>query len=243
MKAIKIFLLLLIFVGCSSDSDSVSTSGDGTGGSLAVFALKGNYLYTVDHMNMNVFSLINSSAPTKVNEKHIGFNIETLFSHGDYLFVGSRNGMYIYSIVNPENPVQLSAVQHFTACDPVVANDTHAYVTLHSNNTCGNNNNVLEVYDTANLNEPVLIHTRTLTRPKGLGLYDNYLVICDDADIKFFDISDPAEPILVHAVAGSCYDVVINGNDLFAIGDTTTYRYLLDPGNITNPVLQSQINY
>lgn len=243
MKAIKIVFLLLIIVGCSSDSATPTSSGDGTGGSLAIFALKGDYLYTVDNSNLNVFSLINTNEPTKVNEKQIGFEIETLFAHGDYLFVGSRNGMYIYSIQNPENPQQLSSVQHFTACDPVVANDTHAFVTLHSNNNCGNNINVLEVYDTSDPTYPVLIHTRNLTQPKGLGLYHNYLIVCDNQDIKFFDISNPAEPVLVKALPGQCYDVAIIGDDLYAIGSTTTYRYLLNANDITNPILQSQVEY
>ncbi len=243
MKAIKIIVVLLLIVGCSNDSDTTRESADGTGGSLAIFALKGDYLYTVDHMNLNVFSLINTAEPTKVNEKGIGFEIETLFAFDDYLFVGSRNGMYIYSIQNPENPQQLSAVQHFTACDPVVANDTHAFVTLHSNTACGNNINVLEVYETSDPVNPTLIHRRNLTEPKGLGLYHNYLIVCDLEDIKFFDITNPAEPVLVKALPGQCYDVVIVGNDLYAIGATATYRYLLDASNITNPQLRSQVNY
>ena len=235
--------MMLLVVGCSNDSDTTKESVDGTGGSLAIFALKGDYLYTVDHMNLNVFSLINTAEPTKVNQKDIGFEIETLFAFGDYLFVGSRNGMYIYSIQNPENPQQLSAVQHFTACDPVVANETNAFVTLHSNSRCGNNINVLEVYDTANPLNPTLLHRRNLTQPKGLGLYNNFLIVCDFEDIMFFDITDAAEPVLVKALPVQCYDVVIVGNDLYAIGATATYRYLLDANNITNPQLRSQVNY
>ena len=243
MKAIKILLLMLIIVGCSNDSDSISGATDGKGGSLAIFALKGDYLYTVDHMNLNVFSLINTSQPTKVNQKQIGFEIETLFANGDYLFVGSRSGMFIYSIQNPENPEKLSSVQHFTACDPVVANDTHAFVTLHSNTSCGNNTNVLQVYDTSNLLSPTLIHSRNLTEPKGLGLYNNYLIVCDYQDIKFFDISNPAEPFIVSSLLGQCYDVAIIGDDLYAVGKNVTYRYLLDANNITNPILRSVVMY
>jgi hypothetical protein len=53
-------------------------------------------------MKLNVFSLIDSEKPVKL-EIFIGFDIETLFSYGDNLFIGSRNGMFIYSISNPEN--------------------------------------------------------------------------------------------------------------------------------------------
>lgn len=242
MKKIISFLLLVFIIGCS-DSDSVQNSDIGQGGSLAVFAIKGNYLYGVDQMKLNVFSLIDSEKPVKVNEIPIGFDIETLFSYGDNLFIGSRNGMFIYSISNPENPTKLSSVQHFTACDPVIANSTHSYVTLNSNTTCGNNTNVLQVYDTKDLSNPKLIHSRTLTQPKGIGFYtSDYLLVCDDV-IKIFNIQNPAEPILVHAIDKNCFDVIVRDNTLFAIGNGGVYRYELNPSNIKDIKVISEVKF
>lgn len=239
MRNLKILILVFIIIGCSNDN-SITNTGDGSGGSLAIFVLQGNYLYSVDNNKLNVFSLINTSEPSKVNDIDIGFNIETLFSNGEYLFVGSRNGMFIYSIENPENPVQLSSVQHFTACDPVVANTTHSFVTLHTNTNCGNNINVLQVYETSNPLNPVMIHQRNLVHPKGLALYNNYLLVCDD-EIKIFDIQNPNEPMLVKVIDKLCFDLIVKGNDLYAIGDTGLYRYLLNETDITNPVLKSEV--
>ena len=237
-------IAILILTGCSDDSDSSARneSGDGSGGSLAVFALKGDYLYTVDHADLNVFSLLADTGPVKVNAVQVGFNIETLFSDGNYLYIGSANGMFIYSIENPENPIMLSAVQHITACDPVVANSTHAFVTLHSNTFCGNATNILEVYDTADPKNPVLVHTRNLTFPKGLGLYGHYLFICDD-EIKIFDVQNPAEPVLAGSINELCFDVIIKDNDLFAIGENSVQRYVLNPLNISNPTLAGKVEF
>lgn len=232
-------LILLVLVGCTSDNSDFSKS-DGTGGSLAIFVLKGNYLYTVDNQTLHVFSLINSQQPVKVNDVQIGFNIETLFSLDNKLYIGSRNGMYIYSIESPENPTYISEAQHFTACDPVVANATHAFVTLHSTATCGNNLNVLHVYDTSDPSNPNLIHTRNLVSPKGLGLYGNYLIVCDDV-IKIFSITNPEIPELVHSIDQTCFDVIIKGNDLFAIGDNGMFRYELNPMEITQSEFKSKI--
>ena len=232
-------LVLLVLVGCTSDNSDFSKS-DGTGGSLAIFVLKGNYLYTVDNQTLHVFSLINSQQPVKVNDVQIGFNIETLFSLDNKLYIGSRNGMYIYSIESPENPTYISEAQHFTACDPVVANATHAFVTLHSTATCGNNLNVLHVYDTSDPSNPNLIHTRNLVSPKGLGLYGNYLIVCDDV-IKIFSITNPEIPELVHSIDQTCFDVIIKGNDLFAIGDNGMFRYELNPMEITQSEFKSKI--
>lgn len=240
-KIIFVIILLSFFAinSCSSDADN-SSSKDGTGGSLAIFALKGNYLYTVDDQKLNVFSLINAQQPVKVNEVWVGFAIETLFSFEDKLYVGSRNGMFIYSITNPEAPVQLSNVQHFTSCDPVVSNGTTTFVTLHSNNFCGNNTNLLEIYDTTTPTSPQLLHTRNLSQPKGLGLYNNYLFVCDDV-IKIFDVSTPATPLLVHSINKLCFDVIILNNDLYAIGSDGVYRYELDSNEITNIIFKSEV--
>ncbi|TDE07697.1 hypothetical protein [Flavobacterium sandaracinum] len=242
MKKIISFVLLVFIIGCS-DSDSAQNGDTGQGGSLAVFAIKGNYLYGVDQMKLNVFSLIDSEKPVKVNEIPIGFDIETLFSYGDNLFIGSRNGMFIYSISNPENPTKLSSVQHFTACDPVIANSTHSYVTLNSNATCGNNTNVLQIYDTKDLTNPKLIHSRTLTQPKGIGFYTtDYLLVCDDV-IKIFDIRNPVEPILVHAIDKNCFDVIVRDNTLFAIGNKGVYRYKMNPNDIKDIKLESETTF
>lgn len=242
-KNILVLLIVAIFINaCSSDSESNGASNDGTGGSLAIFALKGNYLYTVDIESINVFSLINQEQSVKVNEISVGFDIETLFSKDNYLYIGSRNGMFIYSIVNPENPILLSNVQHLTACDPVISNGNYSFVTLHSNTICGNNINVLEVYDTTDATNPILLYSRNLTFPKGVGLYNNYLFVCD-AVIKIFDISAPENPILVHSLNKLCCDVIIKNNDLFAIGENGMTRYLLDENDITNEVLKSELMY
>jgi len=243
MKNLKLFFLFIITVSCSNDSsNSELGTGDGTGGSLAIFALKGDYLYAVDNQKLNVFSLINAVEPSKVNQVNVGFNIETLFSKGEYLFIGSRNGMFIYSIQNPENPIQLSNAQHFTSCDPVVANDTHSFVTLHNNTNCGGNINVLQVYNTTDLTNPILVHQRNLTYPRGLGLYDKFLIVCD-VDLKLFNIENPNEPVLVKSINKECFDVIVKGNDLYAIGDKAVYRLLLDKNEITNVVLQSEISF
>ena len=230
-KLFAFFISSLLLISCQSDSDSVngqeSQSTDGQGGSLATFTLKGNYLYVVDQFDLNVFSLTNAQEPVLVNKVNIGFDIETLFSYKDYLYIGSRTGMFIYGLSDPEFPQKLSSVQHFTACDPVVANNTHAYVTLHSDTFCGNDINVLEIYDIADVTQPILISSRNLIFPRGLGLYGNYLIVCDD-EIKIFDVSEPSESKLVNAIDRQAFDVIINGDVLIAIGETGLFQYQLN---------------
>ncbi|RMB61016.1 hypothetical protein EAX61_05920 [Dokdonia sinensis] len=244
-KIIYILMLGALLTSCSSDSSDSSVNefagdNDGQGGSLAIFALKGEHLYAVDESDLIVFSVATPSDPVQVNRVSIGFNIETIFGYQNYLYIGSQNGMFIYSIDNPEFPEYLSSVEHFTACDPVVANDTTAFVTLWSDLGCGNNVNQLEVYDVTEITNPVLLSTRELTGPKGMGLFGDYLFVCDD-EIKIFDVSDPTNTVLVHNIDRLAFDVIIQGDLLIAIGENGVYQYRLDTSDITNTTSLSTI--
>ncbi len=247
MKKYAFIVALLVIVGCSSDSNSDSSTannqeGGGQGGSLARFTIFNNYLYTVDHQSLNVFSISTPQTPVKVNEVPVGFNIETLFNYKEYLYIGSQNGMFIYSIEeDPETPKYLSEAQHFTACDPVVANATHAFVTLHADVGCGTNINALEIYNVEDVKNPILVSSRNLTMPIGLGLYNNYLFVCDD-EVKVFDISNPESIKLVHAINKNAFDVIIKNNLLILIGDNGLFQYNLDEDDIQNTIELSTIN-
>ncbi len=242
-KIYSTLIIVLLLINCDSDSsnDSSAFSENGQGGSLARFALYVDYLYVVDDTNLNVFSIVNREEPVQVNTIPIGFNIETLFNYKNYLYIGSRNGMHIYNIDNAEEPVYVSDVQHFTACDPVVANETHAFVTLHANIGCGTNINVLEIYDVTDITNPLLISSRNLTQPIGLGLYNDYLFVCDD-EVKVFDVSNPNDSQLVTSIDVNSFDVIINNGTLILIGENGLYQYSLDSDDITNIVHLSTIN-
>ncbi len=234
--------LLTFCASDNSDSGSPSAEGLGKGGSMAVFAIKGNYLYTVDNQKLHVFQISNTTDPVKVNDVIIGRDIETIYSLDNLMFMGSRNGMFIYDVSNPENPKYLSDAQHFTACDPVVANNTHAYVTLHSNTGCGNNLNTLMVYDIADVEKPQLIHQRNLTYPRGLALHENYLIICDD-ELKIFDTTNPQEPVLVHSVNHKFKDVVIYNDILYAFGEQKFTQFKWNNDNFLTLTPISDITY
>lgn len=245
LKFSAVIATCLVFTFCGSDDSgnaSPSSESVGKGGSLAVFAIKGNYLYTVDYQTLHVFQISDTNNPVKVNDVLIGQNIETIYSLGNLMFMGSRNGMFIYDVTNPENPKYLSQAEHFTACDPVVANESHAYVTLHSNTGCGNNLNTLMVYDIANVQNPILIHQRNLTYPRGLALYENYLIVCDD-ELKIFDTTNPAEPVLVKSVNYKFKDIVIYNDVLYAFGEQKVTQFKWNNNDFLSLAPISDITY
>lgn len=230
-----LFAIVLAF-SCSENDNSTSAdvAGDGQGGSLATFTLKGDYLYTVDFFNLSVFNISDALNPVKVNTINVGFNIETLFNFKEYLFIGSQDAMYIYDITNAELPKLLSRSNHFRACDPVVANDTNAYVTLHSNATCGGAINELKTYNIEDVENPILLNTRGLTHPKGLSLYGaKYLFVCDDS-VKIFDVSDPSNSKYVDEIdTQGALDIIIRENHAFIISEFAIEQYQLNEGDIT----------
>lgn len=242
MKKYIFYIILIFAFSCDSDNQNDSNSQEtGQGGSLAQFTIVNDYLYTVDRSSLNVFSISNLEAPVQVNTSFIGFDIETLFHFNNDLYIGSQTGMFIYSLENPEEPKQLASVSHFRACDPVVAKQNYAFVTLDGSTGCGGSLSVLEVYDTSNINQPQLISRRNLVAPKGLGLYNDFLFVCDD-EIKVFDISNINEIKLVHALSVSAFDVIIRGNELIAIGENNLFQYQLDPNDIKNTTILSTLN-
>ena len=58
---------------------------------------------------------------------------------------------------------------HARSCDPVVVDDTLAYITLRTGTNCGGNLNVLDVVNIKNINKPVTVMSYAMTNPHGLG--------------------------------------------------------------------------
>ncbi|MFO7829338.1 MAG: hypothetical protein R6V23_11990, partial [Bacteroidales bacterium] len=148
-KTLAIIIIAIFIYSCDDNSAyySDSSSDTGTSGSLARFAIAGNYLYTVELEQLKIFNVSDETSPQFIKQIYPGFGIETIFAKGDYLFLGSQWGVYIYDISSPENPQQLSVYSHTYSCDPVVVSGNYAYSTLNSAGPCGRGLNQLDVID------------------------------------------------------------------------------------------------
>ena len=95
--------------------------------------------------------------------------IETLFTFKDRLFIGSNVGMLAYNISDPSSPQYLSSYSHLTSCDPVVANDDYAFVTLRAGTACGaTNTNQMDVLDIVDIMSPTIVQYGQLVKPTWL---------------------------------------------------------------------------
>jgi hypothetical protein len=149
------------------------------------------HLYAVDESKMRVFDVQTPSEPKFIKPIDLGWGIETIFPFQKKLFIGSNRGMHIYDASTPHSPTRMAVYEHAIACDPVVVNEEHAFVTLRSGNFCVNNINELQVIDIKNPYEPKLKKAYKMLNPHGLGLAGNYLYVAEGKHgLKSFDVKD-----------------------------------------------------
>jgi hypothetical protein len=207
----------------------------GISGSMARFTIVNDYLYTVNHATLGSFNIGTASEPLKVADRSVGWNIETIYPFKDKLFIGSTSGMFIYDLGYPESPVQLGQFAHARSCDPVIADDNYAYVTLHDGTPCGGFNNQLDVVNITNVLAPSLTKTYPMTNPHGLAKDGNQLFICDGKDgLKMYDAADASNLVLKKHVSGpETYDAIAWNKNLIVVAKDGLYQYdYSDPNNL-----------
>lgn len=220
-----------------------SSGGSKTGatGSMSRFAIYSDNLYTVINNMMTIFDL-KPASPVKVSENiYIGGNVETIFSYEDNMFMGTPTGLLIYSVKDPLKPVFQSSISHVFGCDPVVVENDIAYVTIHSGNFCGQNANDLIIIDVSDVKKPKQIVTYSMKNPKGLGIDNNKLFLCDDG-LKIYQVGDPQKLMsngVAHFKDMEGYDVIAYNNLLMMIAADGIYQY--DYSNISDVRLLSKL--
>lgn len=233
-KLVTLLLAASLMWSCDSDMGSESNLGPSTtgqGGSMARFSIAGDHLFAVNGTKLKVFDIGDVSSPRFISDQELNVDVETIFARDENtLFIGSTSGMIIYDISNAPQVQFLSRYDHVVACDPVVANQTHAYVTLRSGlnqGFCARSVNQLDVLDISDLRNPNLIHTEWMDHPRGLGLYGDTLLVCDNG-VKVMNIADPLNPGLIEHQPGLDAMDIIPYGDLMIVATSTglaQYRY------------------
>jgi len=245
MKNIKLLCailgILFFFQQCASDSNdalfSSAESDSGVGGSYARFIVSGDFLYVVDQSNIQTFSLSDPVMPVQIDIKDVGENIESLFRLDRRLFIGSGSGLYIYEIDDQGIPQSLGQADYelpFFPCDPVVADETYAYVTLNtlrSISSCGRDIiedvNVLKIFDLTNIANPDLINEVQMYNPKGVGIDGNTLFVCDDEQgLKIYDVTDRQDIRLINQFDDfTAFDVIPLNGLLLVVATDNIYQF------------------
>lgn len=237
MTTFKIFLIFsaitLVATSCSYSEKTDTGGGDvsGQGGSLARFTIAGEYLYTVDQSSLHTISITDVEHPKKVSDKSLGVYTETIFPYENSLLLGTETGMFVFDISNPANPQQTTYFQHIRSCDPVVAQNGFAYITLNTaNQRCFNGMSELQIVDISNLNSPQLIKTLNLASPLGLDINNDTLFVCDKG-LRILDVTDKKNPSEIGYFSDiDARDVICNQGLLIVIGSDGLHQYQLSAG-------------
>lgn len=221
MRRIGFCLIAMsLLVSCSYDSakDIGLDSDNGVGGSTARFTLVGDYLYVVNDTELRAFDVSNERDPVQKSVTNMGWGIETIFGFQDKLFIGSQWGMQIYDITNDGSPEYVSDYTHTTSCDPVIANEDYAYVTIRSGLGCNNWRfaaNQLITLNIENIQSPFATDEYQMLNPRGLAFYKGDLYVGEgDNGLKQFSLADPAHPELI------AFYENIPANDMIVVGET-----------------------
>jgi len=200
--------------GSSSGSDGGSS---GQGGSLAQITIVGDYLYDLSVNKLSTVRLLTDGRMQRKGSIELPFIAETIFPFGEYLLIGARDGSYIYSITNPEDPTYVSHYQHVQACDPVVAQDNRAYVTLRSATQCRAVNE-LHILDIEQIESPKRIIRRSMENPHGLGIDQEILMVCEaHHGVSVLDVEYPNRIHPIATLETEAYDVILKRDEKIAL--------------------------
>jgi hypothetical protein len=240
-KNLLIILCVIFLYACQKDAATSASTQTGKGGSITRFTIAKNYLYVVTNHFLSVYSLSNPAKPEKVHSSGLNYDIETIYPYNNYLFLGTRTGLYIYSIDTASAPRLIGEAKHARSCDPVVVNDSVAFVTLKSSGGCGPAQAGLYIHDITDINNPVLKNAIPLPDPTGLGIQDSVLyVCCGSQGMKVFNIKDPYSPSLVSTQTDGNYLDVIPYNGIL-ICNSTKGIILYDIHEPATPALIKEI--
>lgn len=235
------FFLADASLASTNKAGGSSPFGAGIAGSMARFSIVNDYLYAVSDLELKVFSIATASDPQFIRHITLNWGIETIYPFKDKLFIGSNNGMYIFGLQNPSFPNQIGTFSHVRSCDPVIADDKYAYVTLRSGTFCQGFTNQLEVLDITNLSSPTLVKTYPLTNPHGLSKDGSTLFICDGKDgAKVYNASSPTNLQLIKQIQiPETFDVIAYNNIALIVAKDGLYQF--DYSNLYDIKLLSKI--
>jgi len=220
----------------------------GVGGSTARFTIINTKLYAVSNSEIRVFNIEEEDNPNQLNSVWVAWGTETIFPFNrdgiDYLFLGGQNGMEIYELVEDGEFIEWRGqFTHARACDPVVVEGNHAYVTLRDGSFCDGFSNELNVVDVTEFSNPFLIADYPMHNPFGLGIDDNTLFICDgDEGLKIFDATNKFEidqNLIKQYEDINAADVIPLNDVLLMIGSDGFYQY--NYNDLDNITLMSRI--
>ena len=213
-----------------------------TNGSTARFSIINNFLYTVGYSNLTAFDISKPYTPAYASTVTVDWHVETIYPLKNKLFVGTNNGMYMYDVQSsPSNPSLIGSFTHVRACDPVIADDNYAYVTLNDSSACLGFQNELQVIDIKDMSKPFELKSYQLSHPVGLSKDGGNLFVCDWKEgLKVYNAADVSNLLLVKQFKDAvAYEVIAENGLAIVVANDGLYQY--DYSDLNNIHLLSKL--
>ena len=232
---------------CSSSGQPYPTAAPvanktATNGSTARFSIISKFLYTVGYSSLTTFDISHSFIPALTSTVQVDWHVETIYPMKNRLFVGTNNGMYMYDVQSsPSTPSLIGQFTHVRACDPVIADDHYAYVTLNDSSACLGFVNQLQIIDISDVSNAVEVKTYALTHPVGLSKDGDILFVCDGREgLKVYNAADVNSLQVIKQLNDAVdYDVVAQNGVAIVVASNGIYQY--DYSDLTNIHLISKL--
>ena len=234
---------IMLLTGCSKESTTTYTSSPtGISGSLSRFTIIGNRLFCLDGNTLKTFDITNGGQPVLLSTIELSTEPESIFTYQNFLLLGTTSGMLIYNA--GDHPTYISTYEHVVSCDPVVADNGYAFVTLRNTTNCRHTAEAsrLEVISLANMSTPEQVAQLNMMDPYGLAVNDTLLFVADeDLHVQVISISNRTEPYFLKTLTlMGARDVIALPNHLLVMAEKKLAQY--DYSNVQNIQLISQID-
>ena len=236
------FVSLLAASCTSNDLGVIGTSDEGAiSGKYNTILVVGEYMYAVNNSELITFDLSDDSNPQEINKQDVGRDIENIYHSENTLFIGSRAELHIYAINTDGVPTKKSSTEYVafgdgdtTPCDPVVASQDVAYVTLSTSfsnfdDPCGSTLEVneLRAYNVQDLSSPQIMSIVPMHNPQGLSIDGDYLFVSDGtAGFSVFEVEHNGLLELVASIDGfAAYDLIAKDGKLLVVSPDEIRQY------------------
>lgn len=244
MKNLFVVAIFALLFGASCDSNSsvFGTSDEGAiSGKYRTILVVDNFMYAVNDSELITFDITDNENPAELDKKDVGVDIENIYHSEGNLFIGSKSHLHIYAIASNGVPTKKSDTEYVqfnnddvTPCDPVVASQDMAYVTLSSTwwndeDPCGSaiDINELRVYDVSNLENPLLVETTEMNSPKGLSIDGDYLFVSNgDQGFTVYEVDHKGNTTRINQELGfTSYDLIAKDGKLLVVSTEEIRQY------------------
>jgi hypothetical protein len=237
-QILSLFVCGLLFFSCTEVVEYDATQDSAISGKYNTMKVIGDFIYAVTDSELVTLDVSDSENPKEIDRHDLGETIENLYETENVLFIGSDTDMHIFKINGNGIPEIQSSTQHFEfadevgVCDPVVAQNDYAYVTISSvapsGDPCGGWINIdeLRVYDVHDLTAPDLISASALNSPQGLSIDNDLMFVTNlNSSTLVYQLDHEGGITLVNSIPGGAHDVIATGGKVLIVSKTEINQY------------------